>query len=1507
MTAIFISHRSSDKIEADALKEWLGQHGHKQLFLDFDPADGIPAGVDWEQRLYRELRRCQALLIVLTPAWLESMWCRSELAIAREKGKAVFVVRVKPCPIGSVIPAIQEVDLTTDREAGLAKLARGLREHGLDPRDTFDWKPDRPIYPGLAAFDIDDAAIFFGRSEESWHVVEELRRLRIQAAGSPKLLLITGASGSGKSSLMKAGVLARLRKEPASWITARPFRCGASAVGALADALVWALPPNRRPTALEALTARLTGPEGAGQLLTFARKLRFVFNRPEATLVLGLDQAEELLAAERGDDAAKLLDLFRATLAVVSNEILVIATIRSDRLGAWQQHASVKAVNEHGDLPFEVRPIASMPMARIGDIVRGPAVYEGLRIDDDLIDAIRADTATPDALPLLAYTLQYLHRHFAHDGRLTLAQYRSFGGLEGSVRSQADAAIAIDKLNEADRSALKMAFVPGLVRATAEGGFNRSRALLTALPPRAVSYIQRLVDEARLLTTDTDPHGGVTVEIAHESLLRVWPTLTRWIADDAQSLRRLEAMQRAARDWAQAGRDEDFLAHRDQRLFDAEALVAVPHFSSALEDIDRAYLDNCRNAQNARDREARMARDRELARLTEAQIAQSRFLVERAEQAFTAGEPVHAALLGLASLPDPGSGIDRPVIHEAERITWYACQNIRERFVLSCENQEVRTTTFSPDGALVLTVTSDGLAALWDAKTGLLVNQIGGRNDRFTSAIFSPDGSGILTVNNNDTVCLRARNSLEVKYTRRFEGHIHTTLFSQDGGRLIILAGMSAIFANDKKSVDLWDARNGSAVATLEGHNKIVWSAAFSSDSRHLATASYDKTARLWDGRTGAALATLEGHRQDFRAVAFSPNGKVLATGSEDETVRLWNVATGKCLAVLRGAQAGMRGLSFSPDGRLIIATAGGNYLGFLGRKTPAWDVETGNELKALETTGTASCAEFSQDGMRLITVGQLVTEGQSHVQLWNAKTFRLVTALKGHTGTVYNAAFSADGRQLITASADGTARLWDVYSGAHHAVFPGHEHPIRRAVISPAGARLLTISSDAVRLWNLTDGSEVALLGKNTKAIRIPESRFHLGRLLPKRIRSWWKGCQNDHRVPKALAFLPSDQMGTAEFSPDGIHVVTASAGAQFEAVAWIWDARTGTKRVELRGHDSYVLSAAFSPDGARVATASMDGTGKLWDARTGALQWDLVGHGGAVVISAFSPDGKFVITSSVDKIARIWDVASGRQIAKLAGHLGIIFKFAFSPDGTRIVTTSDDYTARLWDASTGVEIANVSGRSPEPWSPDRFMFDSAFAFSSDSKLLVVGDSASPIGRVYCARSGRVVSELHGHVMRQDKVLGATLDASIMSVHFSPDDLQIITTSDDKTARIWDAKMGTPLTVLRGHVGNVTDAAFSDDGAHAVTTSQDGTVRLWKVASGEEIMVFRGHEASVSTVTFANDGSFFVTTSADGTARTWSPRWEWKTRDIVKTTKARTPRRLTLEERRRAYLDMPS
>ena len=197
---------------------------------------------------------------------------------------------------------------------------------------------------------------------------------------------------------MRAGVLARLRKEPANWIVARPFRTVVDAIGGLADALAWAFPPGQRSTNVGALTAQLTGGEGPGKLIAIAKELRFVLERPEATLVLAVDQAEELLAAERGSDAEMLLELFRKALALVGNEIVAVATIRSDRLGAWQQHTSIKATAEHSELPFEVRPLGPMPMSQIGEIVRGPAAYEGLGVDE-----ISSTRSVPTSPPLMRF------------------------------------------------------------------------------------------------------------------------------------------------------------------------------------------------------------------------------------------------------------------------------------------------------------------------------------------------------------------------------------------------------------------------------------------------------------------------------------------------------------------------------------------------------------------------------------------------------------------------------------------------------------------------------------------------------------------------------------------------------------------------------------------------------------------------------------------------------------------------------------------------------------------------------------------------------------------------------------------------------------------------------------------------------------------------------------------------------------------------------------------------
>jgi len=599
LTAIFISHRSSDNADAKQLKAWLAGLGFERLFLDFDPMDGIPAGVDWEERIYKELRRCEALLIVLTPAWLASPWCGAERAIAREKGKKIFVVRTKPVPSGSVTPARQEVDLTQDRAGALEKLRRGLLESGLDPTGSFARDTSRPVFPGLDAFDVEDAAVFFGRDEESRAAAERMRALRRQPAGSPRLLLITGASGSGKSSLMRAGVVPRLRKERHAWIVARPFRRGIDPLGALATALASAWPSEQ----LEAKAQEFRVAIERDGLLAVVPSLRARIGSPEATVVLAIDQAEELLIAD--ERSSRLLELLGAALAASTRELMALATIRSDQLGLWQAHPAIADGTAHGPLQFEPFPLGPMPINRVAELIRKPAELIDVAVEDALVDAIRAELTTTDALPLLAYTLRELHERFGADNRLTLSDYVTLGRLEGSVRTQADTAINAETLSREDREALRAAFIPRMVRATDDGGFAREPALREALEPRVQAFIQRLVD-ARLLRTGTDSQGRATLEIAHEALLRVWPLLAGWLADDARKLAALAGLRRAAAAWDQSGRSPAYLDHRDQRLTELQGMLTEQRWSADLESAERDYLAACAAGQAQRAKRRRL-------------------------------------------------------------------------------------------------------------------------------------------------------------------------------------------------------------------------------------------------------------------------------------------------------------------------------------------------------------------------------------------------------------------------------------------------------------------------------------------------------------------------------------------------------------------------------------------------------------------------------------------------------------------------------------------------------------------------------------------------------------------------------------------------------------------------------------------------------------------------------------------------------------------------------------
>ena len=458
---------------------------------------------------------------------------------------------------------------------------------------------------------------------------------------------------------------------------------------------------------------------------------------------------------------------------------------------------------------------------------------------------------------------------------------------------------------------------------------------------------------------------------------------------------------------------------------------------------------------------------------------------------------------------------------------------------------------------------------------------------------------------------------------------------------------------------------------------------------------------------------------------------------------------------------------------------------------------------------------------------------------------------LRGHEDNVNSVAFSSDGKRLATASADGTAKVWDAETGEALMTLSGHGDAVNSVAFSPDGKRLATGSDDkTAKIWDAQTGKELMTLSGHldkVEEVAFSPRRQASGHRKQRRTAKIW-----DAQTGKELMTLSGHEgpVNSVAFSPDGKRLATGSE----ESNVKIWNAQTGKELMTLRGHEHPVNSVAFSPDGKRLASGSDDKLAKIWDTQTGKELMTLPGHGGPINSVAFSPDGKRLATGSSDRTAQIWDLEPGKAPTILRGHTNAVSSVAFSPDGRHLATASYDQTAKIWDALPG-------GTEAMTLRDDEWV--TSVAFSPDGKLLATG-SDDNTAKIWDAKDGRLLRTLKGHTKW------------VISIAFSPDSKRLATASYDKTAMIWDAETGQPLLTLSGHTGEVTSVAFSPDGKLLATASADKTVRIWDAETGKPFMKpLVGHGARVRSVTFSPDGRRLAigTGSDDKTAKIWDAR----------------------------------
>ena len=1233
-------------------------------------------------------------------------------------------------------PEEETKSLAESIRAGILQPSRKVSKAGSESAGDAPPAPGKAPFKGLNYFDEVDAALFFGREKMTAQLVSLVWGCLATEPDSSRFTAVLGASGSGKSSVVRAGLVPTLKGHlPAAGTLPGSGKEGLKQF----PGPIHVLTPTAHP--LQALALRLT--QNRESLLETAALLDSLAADPRSLhlaatrmldganggerILLVIDQFEELFTLCREESARQAFIDNLLAAARAGGPVVVLIVLRADFYARCAPYADLRQALCQRQLY-----IGAMNDEEARRAILEPARLRGWLLEPGLADLFLRDAgAEAGALPLLSHAL--LATWQRRRGRtLTLTGYQEAGGVHGAITQTAET--VYQQLSPAQQMITRGIFLrlvalgDSLEDNTAPPIYTRRRASLEELLPQDQSAAEvrevlvKLAD-ARLITTAQE-----TAEVAHEALIQEWARLRAWLHENRDALHMQRSLTAAAQEWER-------LDHDRGALYRGVQLAQVKEWSRSnpgqLSPPERRFVE-----ESIAEEEAQLAAEtaRQQRELAAAQSLADEQRRRAEEQAQAAGQlrrrafwlAVAAGGLLLLLLVTISLGL------LANRNAGEAQEQTRLAVSRELAAAAINNLTIDPERSVLLALqawqTADTLAArnaLHQALPELHILrtipiQIGG----VPGLSYSPDGRRLAGIDVAGEVTIWDLASGDLLQTLPSDaGEWGTDVAYSPNGRQI-----AAVW---DAQVMVWDVESGQRLFSLPGKTAgTVRRLDFSPDSRKLAVANQDGLPRVWDLATQEQLLAFTGHPDICEAIAYSPDGQRLATGDVAGMVKIWDAVSGAERLSFE-AGGGVHSVAFSPDGAQLAVASDISRLGI-------WNAGSGEPLFNLPTRSGIYDVDYMADGQRLAAAHQDGT-----TTIWDPLSGRQLLLLAGHVSTVVSAAPSPDSSQLATGGYDGTVKLWDIDPGYELLTIAAHEEPAYDIAFTPDGTRLASVGFDGgAKLWDTKTGLLVQSLPLD--GAPAPLSSLALSPDGNKLAAGGWDGtlylAQIEANEPDFV--LPAHQGPIIDlvYSPDGKQVATAS----WDGSAVIWDAATGEAIKHVSSQDPagvvlMVSGVAFSPDGAFLFYGGDANDIRQWDLASGNEVQRFDSEGMDTYGIAVSPDGKLLAMGRQDGVVSLWDIATGEQLRQLSAHAGLVLRVAFSEDGKKLASVGFDSSAKVWDVETGQELMTLFGISGNVFSA---------AFSPDGRYLAASGADGTV-RFYTLDMAELVSLARERVTR--------------------------------------------------------------------------------------------------------------------------------------------------------------